>query len=113
VRRALPGLEPENQSLSLAALTVNEGVPIAEAAVEGVTTSQLNKMVTAQRLAAAQGGNGEWPVLQIAPSIYDYTVDEILARRLILNYALNKGKRAAHETGVLKCEAKRRKLVPE
>jgi hypothetical protein len=27
VRRALPGLEPGNQSLSLAALVVNEGVP--------------------------------------------------------------------------------------
>lgn len=39
VRRALPGLEPGKQSLSLAALAVNEGVPVAEAAVEGVTTT--------------------------------------------------------------------------
>jgi hypothetical protein len=113
VRRALPGLEPGNQSLSLAALAVNEGVPVAEAAVEGVSTTQLNKMVTAQRLAAAEGGDGEWPMRQIAPGIYDYTVDEIGARRLVLNHALNKGKRAAHQTGVLKCEAKMRKVVPE
>jgi hypothetical protein len=70
-------------------------------------------MVIAQRLAATQGGDGEWPVPQIAPGIYDYTTDEIRARRLVLNYALNKGKRAAHQMGVLKCEAERRKLVPE
>jgi hypothetical protein len=113
VLRALPGLELGKQSLSLAPLAVNEGVPVAKAAVEGVTTTQLNRMVTAQRLAAAQGGDGEWPVLEIAPGIYDYTADEIGARRLVLNYALNEGKRAAHQTGELKCNAKRRKLVPE
>jgi hypothetical protein len=86
VRRALPGLKPGNQSLSLAALAVNEWVPVAKAAVEGVATTQLNRMVTAQRLAAAQGGDGEWPVPQIA-SVYinDYTADEIGARRLVLN----------------------------
>jgi hypothetical protein len=70
-------------------------------------------MVTAQRLAAAQGGDGEWPVPQTSPGLYDYTADEIGARRLVLNYALNEGKRAAHQTGVLKCKAKRRKLVSE
>jgi hypothetical protein len=113
VRRALPGLEPGKQSLSLAALAVHEGVPVAEAAVEGVTTIQLNRMVTEQRLAAAQGGNGEWPVPKIAPGIYDYMADEIGARRLVLNYALNEGERAAHQTGELKCDAKRRKLVHE
>jgi hypothetical protein len=75
VRRALPGLEPEKQSLSLAALAVNEGVPVADAAGEGVTTTQLNRMVSAQWLAAAQGGNGEWPMPEIAPRIYDYTAD--------------------------------------
>jgi hypothetical protein len=113
VRRALPGLEPGKQSLSLAALAVNEGVPVAEAAVMGVTTIQLNRMVTAQRLAATQGGDGEWPVPQIAPGMYDFTADEIGARRLVLNCALNEGKMAAHQTGELKCDAKRRKLVPE
>jgi hypothetical protein len=73
VRRALPGLEPGNQSMS--ALAVNEGVPVAKAAVEGVTTNQLNRMVIAQRLAAAHGGDGKWPVPQIALGIYDYTAN--------------------------------------
>ena len=50
---------------------------------------------------------------EIAPGIYDYTANQIGARRLVLNYALNKGELAAHQAGELKCEAKRRKLVPE
>jgi hypothetical protein len=45
--------------------------------------------------------------------MYDFTADDIGARRLVLNYALNKGERAAHQMGELKCDAKRRKLVPE
>lgn len=70
-------------------------------------------MVTAQRLAASQVGEGEWPVPEIAPGIHDLTAEEVKARRLVLRNALNEGENAGHETGIMKCDAKRRKLVPE